>query len=173
MAFCGKCGQQVNEGVKFCPSCGAPMDVARQSAPEPVQEPAFSKLNDTVDNTAQFTPQEIEEGKVMSILAYLGILVLVPILAGKESKYIRFHANQGLLLCLAWIAWVIVDGILTAILRAILWRGLSLWDLYRTTSWVLDLVYLVIGVLAIIGIINVLNGRAKELPFVGKYRILK
>lgn len=169
MAFCGKCGQQVNEGVKFCPSCGAPMDVARQSAPEPT----FSKLNDTVDNTAQFTPQEIEEGKVMSILSYLGILVLVPILAGKESKYIRFHANQGLLLCLAWIAWVIIDGILSAVLRAILWRGLSLWELYRTTSWVLDLVYLVIGVLAIIGIINVLNGRAKELPFIGKYRILK
>ncbi|MDC1809374.1 zinc-ribbon domain-containing protein [Bacteroides uniformis] len=169
MAFCGKCGQQVNEGVKFCPSCGAPMGVVQKSAPEP----AFSKLNDTVDNTAQFTPQEIEEGKVMSILAYLGILVLVPILAGKESKYIRFHANQGLLLCLAWVVWVIADGILSAVLRAILWRGLSLWELYRTTSWVLDLVYLVIGVLAIIGIINVLNGRAKELPFIGKYRILK
>ena len=25
MAFCGKCGQQVNDGVKFCPACGAPM----------------------------------------------------------------------------------------------------------------------------------------------------
>ena len=22
MAFCGKCGQQVNDGVKFCPACG-------------------------------------------------------------------------------------------------------------------------------------------------------
>lgn len=165
MAFCGKCGQQVNEGVKFCPSCGAPMSAAR--------EPVFNKLNDTVDDTGQFTPQEIEEGKVMSILAYLGILVLVPILAGKESKYIRFHANQGLILCLAWIAWVIIDGVLNAVLRAILWRGLSMWNLYYTTSWILDLVYLVIGVLAIIGIINVVNGRAKELPFVGKYRILK
>lgn len=165
MAFCGKCGQQVNEGIKFCPSCGAPMSV--------VQEPVFNKLNETADTTAQFTPQEIEEGKVMSILAYLGILVLVPILAGKESKYIRFHANQGLLLCLAWIAWVIIDGILNAVLRAILWRGLSMWDLYYTTSWILDLVYLVIGVLSIIGIINVINGRAKDLPVIGKYRILK
>ena len=165
MAFCGKCGQQVNEGIKFCPSCGAPMSV--------VQEPVFNKLNETADTTAQFTPQEIEEGKVMSILAYLGILVLVPILAGKESKYIRFHANQGLLLCLAWIAWVIIDGILNAVLRAILWRGLSMWDLYYTTSWILDLVYLVIGVLSIIGIINVINGRAKDLPVIGKYRCLK
>lgn len=137
------------------------------------QEPVFNKLSETADTTAQFTPQEIEEGKVMSILAYLGILVLVPILAGKESKYIRFHANQGLLLCLAWIAWVIIDGILNAVLRAILWRGLSMWDLYYTTSWILDLVYLVIGVLAIIGIINVINGRAKDLPVIGKYRILK
>ena len=29
MAFCGKCGQQVNDGVKFCPACGAPTGCRR------------------------------------------------------------------------------------------------------------------------------------------------
>ena len=33
----------------------------------------------------------------MAILAYFGILVLIPILAAKDSKFARFHANQGLL----------------------------------------------------------------------------
>ncbi|MBR2370148.1 MAG: zinc-ribbon domain-containing protein [Paludibacteraceae bacterium] len=23
MAYCGKCGNQIDEGVKFCPACGA------------------------------------------------------------------------------------------------------------------------------------------------------
>ena len=23
MAYCGKCGTQIEEGVKFCPACGA------------------------------------------------------------------------------------------------------------------------------------------------------
>ena len=42
MAFCGKCGQQVNEGVRFCPACGSPMQIVaaepnRQQTPPPVQ----------------------------------------------------------------------------------------------------------------------------------------
>jgi len=28
MAFCAKCGTQVNEGVAFCPKCGAPQGAA-------------------------------------------------------------------------------------------------------------------------------------------------
>ena len=27
MAFCGKCGQQVNEGVRFCPACGQGLEI--------------------------------------------------------------------------------------------------------------------------------------------------
>ncbi len=26
MAFCSKCGTQIGEGEKFCPSCGNPVD---------------------------------------------------------------------------------------------------------------------------------------------------
>lgn len=33
MAYCGKCGTKVDEGVKFCPSCGNPME-----APAPEQQ---------------------------------------------------------------------------------------------------------------------------------------
>ena len=39
MAFCGKCGQKIEEGIKFCPACGAPVEVnATQSAQS--QQPA-------------------------------------------------------------------------------------------------------------------------------------
>ncbi len=34
MAYCGKCGNQIEEGVKFCPTCGAALQVAQ---PETVQ----------------------------------------------------------------------------------------------------------------------------------------
>ncbi len=176
MAFCGKCGQQVNDGIKFCPACGAPMAT---TIPEPEAQPqstvndAFTRLNNTADNTAQFDPKDIEQNKVMALLSYLGILVLVPIFAAKESLFARFHANQGVVLCIALFGWIIVDSILSAILRAILWRGLGLWGLYVTVGTVLDLVYIAFTILAIIGIINTLNGRAKELPVIGKYKILK
>ena len=196
MAFCGKCGQQVNEGVKFCPSCGAPMQAAaaepnRQQVPSSPAQPTdaesmaqatatadalsdrLSGMNKTADLTDQFDKADVEQNKVMAILAYFGILVLVPILASKDSKYARFHANQGLILCIAMLGWILVDAVLTAILRAILWRGLGLWSIYSLCGTILNLVYIVFSVLAIIGIINALNGRAKELPIIGKYRLLK
>lgn len=192
MAFCGKCGQQINDGVKFCPACGTPLSVAAvpgtQPRPETVQpqtasQPAaeanndidekFARFNNTADSTAAFDPKDIEQNKVMAILAYFGILVLVPILAAKESRFARYHSNQGLLLCIAMFGWIIADGILTALLRAILWKGLGLWSIYSLCGTVLNLVYVLFTVLAIIGILNAVNGRAKELPLIGKYRILK
>lgn len=58
-------------------------------------EEKFQNLNNTSDMTSQFDPRDIQNNKVMAILAYFGILVLIPIFAAKESKFARFHANQG------------------------------------------------------------------------------
>ncbi len=203
MAFCGKCGQKVEEGVKFCPACGIPLQVntdqsAYEPSPQPVaQRPVQSvqteeqetldqatasadalgsklgKLNNTTDNTAEFEKKDIEENKVMAILAYFGILVFIPILAAKESKFARYHANQGLILFMALVGWSIADYILTAILRTLLWRGMGLWEIYSLCGTILNLVYFVFTIFAIIGIVNALNGKAKELPVIGKYKILK
>ena len=74
MAFCGKCGQKIEEGIKFCPACGAPVEVnATQSAQS--QQPAGG-----------YNQADIEQNKVMAVLAYFGILVLIPIFAAKESS---------------------------------------------------------------------------------------
>ena len=180
MAFCSKCGQQINDGVKFCPACGNPMEPATQQeqSAQSTESTAdtiggkLSNLNNTADKTADFDKADIEQNKVMAILAYLGILVLVPILAAPNSKFARFHANQGVLLCIAWIAWLIVDTILTIILRAI-FGHMELFSVYYLFATILNLVYLVFTVLVILGIINVVNGRAKELPVIGKFKILK
>lgn len=57
MAFCGKCGTQINDGVRFCPGCGAAAEVAAAPQPvaagavqqpaapsaQPVQQPDFSR----------------------------------------------------------------------------------------------------------------------------------
>lgn len=74
-------------------------------------------MNKTADLTDQFDKADVEQNKVMAILAYFGILVLIPILAAKDSKFARFHANQGLLLCIAMFGWIIADSVLTALLR--------------------------------------------------------
>ena len=45
-----------------------------------------------------------------------------PILAARESRFARYHANQGLVLLIACIAYSIVYGIVSSIILAISWR---------------------------------------------------
>ena len=117
----------------------------------------------TPDVTSEFDPQDINQNKVMAVLAYFGILFLVPLLAAKESKFAQFHANQGIVLCILWIAIGILNFILSMILRNASW----------ISSILCSLLYLVCGILAIIGIVNAAQGKAKELPIIGKIKILK
>ncbi len=130
--------------------------------------------NKPVENNAQnnaqaeVTPEDVQNNKVFAILAYFGILVLVPILAAKESKFARFHANQGLVLCICEVAWGIISYIISYLLAvSFSWALLGLWGVI---SW---LVYIGFLVFAIIGIVNAAQGSTKPLPIFGKFKILK
>ena len=122
----------------------------------------FNELNNTPDTTSEYDQNDINNNKVMAVLAYLGILVLVPIFAAKESKFARFHANQGLVLAIAEIAASII---------------VNIFDGIPLVGWVISVAGGLIGlaclVLAIIGIVNAAQGKAKELPLIGSIRILK
>jgi uncharacterized membrane protein len=88
---------------------------------------------------------------LMAVLAYLGILVIIPFLMAKEDGFVRFHIRQGIVLVIIEIAiWV---------LGSMSWQ---LWPL-------LQLVNLGVLVLAIIGIVNVVNNKEAELPLVGSF----
>ncbi len=62
MTYCGKCGAQVQDGVKFCQGCGAAVETkvennAQQAQPasQPPQNDFSQKiqnLNNTADTTA-------------------------------------------------------------------------------------------------------------------------
>ncbi len=171
MTYCGKCGTQMEENVKFCPNCGAAAEIpqaepAAQAQPQSDLSQKIQNLNNTADTTAEFDVADINQNKAMAILAYFGPLVLIPIFAAKDSKFARYHSNQGLVLLIAAIAYGIAYNIISAIILAISWR------LYFVVS-IIGLVSIVITVLAIIGIINAVTGKAKELPLIGKFKILK
>ena len=114
-------------------------------------------------------PKDAEDNKVMAILAYLGFpLVLVPIFAAKESPFARFHSNQGILLCLAAIAYYLAVFLIVFLLALIspTFAGII--------AIVLYLGMFIFPVLVIIGIINAVKGVAKELPVIGKlFTIIK
>ncbi len=167
MTFCGKCGNKLEEGTMRCPSCGASVEMPKEERGG--QSDFTSKigaLNETADTTAEFDAADINQNKGMAILAYLGILVLIPIFAANGSKFARYHANQGLVLLITEVLYGIAYGILSAIIMLISWRLAFLVSL-------IGLVGIVFLVLLIIGIMNAANGKAKELPIIGKIRLLK
>ena len=102
----------------------------------------------------------------MAVLAYFGLLVLIPLFAAKNSRFARFHTNQGLVLCIAAVIYSVIYSILSSILLAISWR------LYFILT-IVSVVGLFFFVLMIIGIVNAAGGKAKALPVIGKIRILK
>lgn len=128
----------------------------------------MANILDMPDTTSYYSRSDIEGNKLMAVLSYLGILVLIPILAAKNSPFAKFHATQGLNLLIVSVAWSIVSGIIGAILGAIGVTFLSV--LWSIITW---LVGIVIFLTMVIGIINAAQGKAKELPIIGGFRILK
>lgn len=122
----------------------------------------FEKVNNTEDVTEKMDSKDVEENKVMGVLAYIGILVLIPLLAAPKSKFARYHSNQGLILL---IIEVLCSAIFTP-LGFIPYVGIVF-------SIIGGLVGLVCLVLLILGIVNAAQGKAKTLPLIGKFNILK
>ena len=129
---------------------------AAEKADAPEEAPKAEKAPEAEKAPAaaiDMDPKDVSANKVMAILAYLGILVLIPLFAAKESKFARFHVNQGLILFICSLVSYFIGKI----------PGLGF------LMWILNVA---IFIFAILGIINAAKGEAKELPVIGKYRII-
>jgi hypothetical protein len=82
------------------PQGGTPPPVPPSVAPPSI--PGASPNADALD---------IEHNKIFAVLAYIGILFLVPLLAAPQSRFARYHTNQGIVLFLSvLILWLILRG---------------------------------------------------------------
>ena len=91
--------------------------------------------------------QDIEDNKVLAAISYLWILCLIPLFLKRKSKFTQFHAKQGLLLfILEIVGWLVF------------------WIPF--IGWILGIAILV---LAVLGIVNAMQGRYWEMPILGKY----
>lgn len=166
MAFCKNCGANLPEGATFCSSCGTPIQDTAAQQPQPQQYQANVNNNQPLDAEAA----DVQSNKAMAVLAYFGILVLIPIFAAKDSKFARYHATQGTTLFLFEIAYAIV----TEIIKGILWVALPwyMMGIYYTISTIFSVCSIFFLVLLILGVVNAVQGNCKELPLIGKINIL-
>jgi uncharacterized membrane protein len=96
---------------------------------------------------------DVEKNKGIAAATY--IIFFLPYIAAKDSKFAMFHANQSLVLLIVAVAGNIVLPLIPIL-------GWILWPFFG----------LAVFVLWIIGVVNALNGKTKELPLIGSIKIL-
>ncbi len=88
---------------------------------------------------------------VMAILAYIGILVIVPLITAKDDQFVKFHSKQGLVLLITWV------------ISNFLW-------MIPVLGWVAaPIINLGCFILMIVGILAAASGQMKELPVIGQF----
>jgi uncharacterized membrane protein len=95
-------------------------------------------------------PQDAANNKVMAVLSYWGVLWLAPFFMAKQSPFVKYHLNQGIVV----FAIYVVGSILATVLGMI----------SSMLAMVGSLVYLVGFVFAVLGSLNAWNGKAAPLP---------
>lgn len=123
-----------------------------------------------MDHTNNYTANDIQTGKGMSVLSYLGLLWLIPFFVNtrRNNPYVRFHMNQGLILLIISLIIQVIGAVVCAVLD-FFWLGF----ISSIVDVAVDFVQFIIFAFEILGIVNVLKNTAKELPFIGFIQILK
>lgn len=107
----------------------------------------FSKIKIKAPDLSKINLRKINWLTVMAVFSYLHVLVVIPILFGRKSKFVQFHVKQGVFLLLVWILFA--------------------YSLYLPAlPWVI-FIYLIAAIIS--GISNVIRGRERQLPFSGRF----
>jgi uncharacterized membrane protein len=96
----------------------------------------------TQPQSGQSEDKDVQDNKLLAALSYLWILSVVMLLVKKDSKFVQFHAKQGLVLFLASI-----------VVSFIPFLG---WFLLNP----------IVGIVALIGLIQALMGKYWKIPLV-------
>ncbi len=200
MAFCGKCGAYIAVGSNVCPACGKRVgepdagkktdqnsgaasqagsenyartqrggDKSRESGgqysggyKQNRQSAAGTNENRSHGEKGNRSDVNTDSGLIsgpfplISALSYFSFLFLIPYLLRNDCEYARFHANQGLVLLIC-SAIINIAGDNVPIVG---------W-MITAAGWVFTVVCILMGVN------NVLHKRFRELPIIGKIRLLK
>ncbi|OGG65457.1 hypothetical protein A2Z56_00445, partial [Candidatus Kaiserbacteria bacterium RIFCSPHIGHO2_12_45_16] len=88
---------------------------------------------------------------LIAAASYLGPLIVIPFLTNKEDPFTKFHIKQGLVLFIAYLILWVFSGFMF-----VMWQ-------------IMQLINLGLFILSLIGIVNTLQRKEKELPLVGQF----
>jgi len=98
--ICKTCGLELNEGAKFCPGCGQPVELEEQTAAEEVTE-ATEAVEEPAEESAVPAAEEQPKKKKWLLPVIAGILVLITVvtifaLGGKKNRVVGVYDLLGI-----------------------------------------------------------------------------
>lgn len=189
-AFCTKCGAAMNAGAQQGMPQGAPNPQQGAPNGQPYTAPngqpygnangqPYGNANgqpygngaaygmpqqqpyiDPRDHTAEFSPKDISENKVIAMIPYLmgTVGIILALLASKESPYVAFHVRQAMKLAVCNVLLGICMGVL-------------FWTVIVPIAAAVCMI--IILVVRIISFFQICSGKAKEVAIVGSFGFLK
>ena len=139
-----------------------------QSAPPP-PVPTYSGSSTVPpagDMSKSAQVSDTDNVKLFGILGYvLPVLFFLPLVTegSKQNTFSRFHSNQQ---CILFIFWVIITFVIPQLLGFV-------FSLAVAYAFIMPLLNLFAFVLAILGIVNVMQNKMKPLPLLGSITIIK
>ena len=122
--LCSKCGAIVPDGASFCGSCGVQAGTPVAATGIPATAPASPAAGASAApiSTGLAVNQAAALSYALGLVTGILFLVLEP---WKSNRFVRFHAMQSVLFCLALIvisiAWSIGIGILVNVMGFWIW----------------------------------------------------
>lgn len=187
---CDVCGEKLSLFATTCPGCGAKITADHQEnnhdfeegnlshidsaegheCEEPteaqkvikkavndalagVNNPEFDNLKDKIFGTDE-KPASVN---IEAIICYISFLPLIILFGKKGDDFVRFHAGQG--------AAIFVLEVISGVLEMVGESAGLVAEVFEIAGSLLSAAC--IG-LSILGIVNVINGRKKELPVIGR-----
>lgn len=90
---------------------------------------------------------DVSDEKLMAALAYLGVLVFIPLLTRKQDPYVSFHVKQGLVIFLGEIIALI----------ALQWLAV-----------IGNIVFVLLLIASVVGLVQALQGHKFRIPGIGQ-----
>ena len=126
------------------------------------------------DNAVAHTGKPTDRERVLGAIAYIGPLFIVSYLMAEHSKFVKYHASQGLAFFLAvLILRIVLGGIMAMVFipsTVVSYRTGMMGMMYGgagIVGFVMMLVSLAILIVGIIAIVKAAQGEEWEMPVVG------
>jgi len=158
MAFCAKCGAQLNAGSGFCGACGAAVSgqsvtTTTGAAVAPASSPAGAASTGMTNNVAAC---------LSYLFGWVTGLIFLLIEPYKNDRFVRFNAFQSIFLSVAVLAIWIGVFILSMILGFIT-RGLSIFLM----GPLMMVIWLGVVVAIVVCMIKAYGNQEFKLPIIG------